>query len=361
MSAPSSVLMTASPGRGLFASAVDLGRTLARRGVHVVIAVMGGPISPAQRDEAAGVPNLVLHESAFRLEWTDDPWDDVTHAGEWLLGLEERERPAVVHLHGYVHGSLPFRAPKLVVARAAPSPSERHRFEAARGVAAADALVAPTRAVLDAACRDYGAHPRARVIACGRDAGRYHPAPKEDFVLSTAHDPDPGESVAALEAAAPGLPWPVLVAGNDVARTAFTAVEMLGAISPDAAAVALGRASVFALPTRSDPFGLSVLEAALSGCALVLGDVPSLRELWGGAALFVDPADPEDLGRALRCLITHPAVREALAARSRSRALGLSPERTALGYLALYDELFARPTRASDRPRSLAPPRAPRA
>jgi glycosyltransferase involved in cell wall biosynthesis len=152
-----------------------------------------------------------------------------------------------------------------------------------------------------------------------------------------------------------------LVAGHDGARRASSAVEALGAISPDAAAVALGRAAIFALPARSDPFGLSVLEAALSGCALVLGDVPSLRELWGGAALFVDPADPEDLGRALRCLITHPTVREALAARSRSRALGLSPERMALGYLALYDELFARPTRSSDMPRSLASPRAPRA
>ena len=34
------------------------------------------------------------------------------------------------------------------------------------------------------------------------------------------------------------------------------------------------------LPARYEPFGLSILEAALSGCALVLGDLPSLRELW---------------------------------------------------------------------------------
>ncbi len=38
-----------------------------------------------------------------------------------------------------------------------------------------------------------------------------------------------------------------------------------------------------------EPFGLSVLEAALSGCALVLGDIPSLRENWDGAADFAEP------------------------------------------------------------------------
>ena len=52
-----------------------------------------------------------------------------------------------------------------------------------------------------------------------------------------------------------------------------------------------GDASIFALPARYEPFGLSILEAALSGCALVLGDLPSLRELWTGAAMFVPPDD----------------------------------------------------------------------
>ena len=43
-----------------------------------------------------------------------------------------------------------------------------------------------------------------------------------------------------------------------------------------------------------------VLEAALAGCALVLGDMPSLREIWEGAALFVDPGDDAAIGSALR-------------------------------------------------------------
>ena len=39
-----------------------------------------------------------------------------------------------------------------------------------------------------------------------------------------------------------------------------------------------------------EPFGLAVLEAAQAGCALVLSDIPTFRELWDGAALFVAAA-----------------------------------------------------------------------
>ena len=57
------------------------------------------------------------------------------------------------------------------------------------------------------------------------------------------------------------------------------------------------RRSMPAGPLRA--FGFSVLEAALSGCALVLGDIPSLREIWGDAALFVPPDDTERSAKTL--------------------------------------------------------------
>ncbi len=70
----------------------------------------------------------------------------------------------------------------------------------------------------------------------------------------------------------------------------------------------LGRASIFALPARYEPFGLLPLEAALSGCALVLGDIPSLREVWGDAAWFVPPDDRDALTAAIGSLIASPRL-----------------------------------------------------
>ena len=47
------------------------------------------------------------------------------------------------------------------------------------------------------------------------------------------------------------------------------------------------RCPIFVSAARYEPFGLAVLEAAQAGCALVLSDIPTFRELWDGAALFV--------------------------------------------------------------------------
>jgi hypothetical protein len=45
----------------------------------------------------------------------EDAWEDVRLSGEWLLDLEERIQPDVVHLNGYAHGALPWRSPTLIV------------------------------------------------------------------------------------------------------------------------------------------------------------------------------------------------------------------------------------------------------
>src|SRR4051794_34605905 len=108
------VLMTADTVGGVWTYVLDLARAAAD--VDFVIATMGARATDAQQRQAAALPNVRLVTSAWKLEWMDDPWDDVDDAGTWLLDLEVREAPDVVHLNGYAHGALPFAAPKLVVA-----------------------------------------------------------------------------------------------------------------------------------------------------------------------------------------------------------------------------------------------------
>ena len=59
--------------------------------------------------------NVRLFESAYRLEWMEDPWDDVERAGDWLLEIAARG-PDIIHLNGYSHAVLAWNAPVLVVA-----------------------------------------------------------------------------------------------------------------------------------------------------------------------------------------------------------------------------------------------------
>jgi glycosyltransferase involved in cell wall biosynthesis len=98
----------------------------------------------------------------------------------------------------------------------------------------------------------------------------------------------------------------------------------------------MSRAAIYALPARYEPFGLSILEAALAGCALVIGDLPSLREIWGDAATYVRPGE---LRCALDPLTDDLATCKRLGAAARERALELTPARMAAAYHALYQEL----------------------
>jgi glycosyltransferase involved in cell wall biosynthesis len=353
------VLMTADAVGGVWTYALELARALEGHGVRVRLATMGARPTDSQRKEAASVLNLRLFESDFRLEWMDDPWRDVAAAGDWLLGLEAELRPDVVHLNGYAHGALPWRAPVLVVGHscvaswwravkggAAPSPAwDCYHREVSRGLHAADFVAAPTRAMLDTLAEEYGPLADAAVIPNGRDASAFTPSAKKPFVLAAGRLWDEAKNVGALARVAPRLPWPVRVAGDarspDGGEAEYPNVELLGKLPPSALAERLGRASVYALPARYEPFGLSALEAGLAGCALVLGDIPSLREVWGDAALFVAPDEGDALAGALNRLIENDDLRASMAEKARRRALAYTPERMARGYLDVYDRLLA--------------------
>jgi glycosyltransferase involved in cell wall biosynthesis len=360
--------MTADTVGGVWTYALELCRALARDGVQVELATLGAPLSPAQWVEAGEVPGLSIHESRFQLEWMDDPWEDVRASGEWLLELEARLAPDIIHLNGYCHGALAWRTPVLVVAHScvlswweavkgepAPGRYARYREEVARGLRAAACVVAPSEAMLTAAERHYGRFRATRVIPNARRSESFRPSPKEPFVLAAGRLWDEAKNLAALEAVAPRLPFPVRVAGETQhpgggSDARARQVQPLGRLTPEELAGWMGRAAVYALPARYEPFGLSVLEAALAGCALVLGDIPSLREVWGDAALFVHPDDGDGLAETLRGLMADPARRERQATRARARALTFTPRRMAEAYLELYAALRARPVEARGQP-----------
>jgi glycosyltransferase involved in cell wall biosynthesis len=89
-----------------------------------------------------------------------------------------------------------------------------------------------------------------------------------------------------------------------------------------------------------------VLEAAQAGCPLVLSDIPTFRELWDGAALFVSVRDDAALARTVAALADDPRARRRLGEAARRRAVAYTVEAMSLAYAALYGSLIAsRPVR----------------
>jgi glycosyltransferase involved in cell wall biosynthesis len=364
--------MTADVVGGVWQYALDLSAALRHRGVDVVLAVMGPPPDAHHRAEAASL-GVSVFASPYRLEWMDQPWEDVARAGNWLLDLESRIRPDVVHLNGFCHADLLWRAPVVVVGhscvcswhrgvrgRSAPDYVDEYRRRVVRGLAAARIVIAPSDDMLRSLYREYGhAFVDGRVIANGRqcaaNATRQLPV-KSPLVLAVGRVWDEAKNVAALCSVAPSLEWPVYVAGDTRAPgedggsstgTEHPDVTFLGRLRPSDMRPWFRRAAIYALPARYEPFGLSVLEAATAGCALVLGNIASLRENWAGAAAFVDPGDVDALRSTIQRLIADGDERRELAERARWRAAQFTVDRMADGYLCAYAD--ARASRASRR------------
>lgn len=353
---PTRILMTTTGHRPAWSQSLDLAGALGRFGIDVALATLGEPPSNGLLEEALRYPNLQVFPGRFGASWTDDAWDEVERAGDWLLRMEQHVEPDLVHLHAYPYGALPLQAPVLLEGHdcplcrwtalrdgTAPLAWERYRQAVARALRQAQLVVAPTGAALRELAAVYEHLPPSRVIPVGRSPRRLQPSEKEHLILSAGCFGDETRDLRSLEAVARDVAWPVAVlleeegaAEDESARP----VRLLRASSADTLASWYGRASIFALPCRYEPAGLSVLEAALAGCALVLGDVPALRELWQGAALFVAPGDPADLQRALDLLVAEPKGRRGLAQRARARALLLSPERRAASFLEAYAQLL---------------------
>lgn len=370
MRTPDRVLMTCDTLGGVWTYALELCRGLGQRGVEVVLASTGRAPDAAQRAAAAALPHVTLVSCTGRLEWMRDPWEDLARTGEWLLELCAAYRPDVVHLNEYAHGTLPWDVPVVMVGhscvwswyaavrgRLPGREWNLYRARVGAGLVGADWLVAPTRAMLAALACHYGPPRRARVIPNGRAATEFPPEAKEPLVLSAGRLWDEAKNVGALAAAAPHLPWPVYVAGprhhpddERAQQEELAGVRTLGNLASPELAAWMGRASIYALPARYEPFGLSPLEAALAGCALVLGEVPSLREVWGEAALWVDPDDPQQLAGALRGLIEDTRARLRLAQAARRRALSFTPARMTSAYLDCYRTLLGERARATVTP-----------
>ena len=366
------LLMTTDAIGGVWNYSLELCGALGAHGIRVALAVLGGPPSNAQREQAGRLSNVTVHESSFRLEWMPDPWDDLARAGEWLLSLEVTTGADMVHLNHLVHADLPWRSPVMTVghscvlswwaaifgraASAGPGAEwAEYRSRVTRSLQAALCVVAPTEAALSELDRLYGPFRRSAVVFNARDRRQFTAGHKERMVLSAGRLWDRAKNVEALASVAPRIGAPVYVAGQaqgpDGNTAAFSNVTLLGPLDSATLASWYSRAAIYALPARYEPFGLTALEAAISGCALVLGTIESLQEVWGPAARYVQPEDHDGLRDTLNELIANDSLRKRSAARAMTRARQFTPARQARRYKALYQDLLGR----QDRPRLKTP------
>jgi glycosyltransferase involved in cell wall biosynthesis len=361
MAEPRRILMTTDAVGGVWVYATSLAAALAHEGTHVTLVTLGPAPQEAHRAALARLPaGVELVVTDLALEWLDPDGTDAARARDTLLRIADRVGADLVHLNGFREGAIPWPCPSVVVAHSCvlswwaacrpeePLPAQwlRYRDGVALGLANADAWVATT-ATFRRTVRDLYRPPAAgHVIRNGAEIPPHAATRKEPIVLASGRAWDEGKNLGALAATAPELPWQVQIAGSGAAASADPTGSpcWLGEIAHAELQRRMRQAAIYAAPARYEPFGLGILEAAASGCALVLSDIATLRELWDSAALFAPADDRAALARAIRRLCEDDAERQRLQRRARARAARYTLANTLSAYRALYNSLLgARP------------------
>ncbi|HTW30639.1 MAG TPA: glycosyltransferase, partial [Candidatus Sulfotelmatobacter sp.] len=315
--------MTADSLCGSWTYARELVTGLVTRGIRVTLVSFGEIPLPDQVSWMDHLHGLEYHPTAFRLEWMHEAEEDLHESSAFLVSLVRELRPDVLHLNQFCYGDLPVDVPRVVMAHGDlitwtqavhdrppqdPLSLNWYRQMVLRGLAAADAVVAPSAWMLDRLSACYSQPNRAEVIYPGRNPIFFNPyVSKDDCVLAVGRLVDAGKQVFLLTQQP--HPLPVCIVGAEQTVTAprvpiradvkvateQTSVAIRGPQTDAQLRVLYSKAAIYAATSRYEPLGMPALEAAFSRCAIVANDIPTYREIWGDAALYFRTNDSASL------------------------------------------------------------------
>ncbi|WP_458759587.1 glycosyltransferase family 4 protein [Afipia sp. TerB] len=344
--------MTTDTVGGVWTYSTALAAALAQRGAEIHLVTMG---PPARADQRAAIRDrrIRLIETGLALEWQDPAGDNLAEAERVLTELETATAPDLVHLNSFREATFDWDAPVLVVAHSCVNswaracgdvswlnePRWRHYTrKVAAGLDAAQAWVSPSHSLRHALAHLYQPRLPGTVIRNGIARSPSPKPKKNNLILAAGRLWDRAKNMTTLADAAAGLDWPLAIAGPDTPDQRN--MVWLGHLPHDDLYAVMQHAAIFVSPALYEPFGLSVLEAASAGCAMVLSDIPTFRELWDDAAIFVDPRDAKEIHRVLTALCSDDSQRTALQHAAILRARRYSLSRATAAYRQLYETML---------------------
>lgn len=350
--------MTTDTVGGVWEYSVELCKALEKYGINVHLAAMGTWPTEAQQEEAGKLKNVLLYKSDYKLEWMQDPWQDVAQAGKWLNSIYHTIQPDIIHFNNYAHLGKEWSCPTMTVFHScvqtwwqavkgttAPSSWDKYLQVLKDSLNSSDLVVGPTNSILEQAKASHNITSPTKVIYNGRDIEASPIDQKEDIVLCVGRIWDEAKNLKSLSKIAKKLPWPVYVIGdnknpNTGEEIKIRNVHFLGELTQEQTENWMHRAKIFVSPTKYEPFGLAILEAAEANCALVLSELDTLKEVWQDAAVYFDPHNNSEIGQKLLQLIEDEKMRSYFSEKAKTRSGEFSADKMASEYEKIYRELI---------------------
>jgi len=116
-------------------------------------------------------------------------------------------------------------------------------------------------------------------------------------------------------------------------------VETEGYLSPTELSKLFSKAAAYIFPSLSEGFGIPGLNAMASGLPVVASDIPTLKEVYGEAALYFDPNDPNNIAQAIKKVLTDEKAKIVLVEKGKEQVKKYSWQKMAEQTLKIYNEV----------------------
>jgi phosphatidyl-myo-inositol alpha-mannosyltransferase len=185
-----------------------------------------------------------------------------------------------------------------------------------------------------------------RVIPNGIDVEAYATGPKSEARVTFIGRDDPRKGLSVLLDAWPGVraavPSATLhVVGAERPGT-VEGVTFLGRLAEGDKRLELAGAAVHCAPNLGgESFGVVVLEAMASQCAVVASDLEAFEYVAGETAMLVPPGDAVALADAVIGLLSDPNRAGTMGEAARQRANGFDGAEIAAAYIAAYEDALS--------------------
>lgn len=290
----------------------------------------------------ASVARIVAAEERF----------DVIHAHDWMTfpaavaARDASGRPFVAHVHATEYARSAGGAGDPVVSRLE-----------GEGLRRADRVICVSSVTAGNVRRRYRVpESRIRVVhnAIDGSAADERPAPAAPplvlFVGRLTRQKGPGRFLEAARRVLderPEVRFAVAGAGERLPWLRRRAAELglagklsfLGFVPPERLPALYRRASLYVLPSVTEPFGLTVLEAMRQGVPTIAAREAGVHEVVH-SAIPVDAADIEELARQILLVLASPSLQADLSRRGRAEVAGLTWLAPAEQCLEIYRELM---------------------
>lgn len=353
------ILMTTDTVGGVWTFTQELASGLLARGCAICLVSVGPPPSDPQESwcnqmQARAQGSFRYEHIDAPLEWMSNNHDAYTAAAPSLLRLASNFGVDLLHISQFCFGALPLQIPKLITAHSdvlswaqacrggalQPSPwLAQYTSLVSRGLAAADSVIAPTRWMAHTLASTFSIPQLPSVIHNGRTLQSGDNRFRQLQAVTAGRLWDEAKNIALL--ADLRSPMPLLIAGpaeHDGAAMNYPLdnVTLVGNVASQDLLSLFRESAIYICTSRYEPFGLAPLEAALSGCAVLASDIPSLREVWGPAALYFQSAD--SLTSLLHRFHQNPRSLAHAQQQSAARARFFTAERMVDGYYRLFEQ-----------------------